>query len=216
MTDLAERDSMLPLCKERLALVLIEFQQEWLADDGVLRRQLVRDEAGFSAAANVAADVLEAARRYGWRIVHAGLDLRQDPAYQVFAGGRDVLGLRQAIPGAGTWRGEGPDYPEPFTPRSNEYVIAGRSGASVLKNSTLDPYLRNNDVRTLLLMGFATHVCVESTLREAHDLGYNAIVVHDGCAAFDVAQHAHVREHVIHHFGAEISASALISVMEQS
>jgi nicotinamidase-related amidase len=157
--------------------------------------------------------VLRVARKYNWRIAHAGLDLRADPTYQLFAEGHGVLGLRHAIPQARTWRGKGPEHPDPFKPRESEFLVAGRSGASVLKNSTLDPYLRNNDIRTLLLMGFATHVCVESTLREAHDLGYNAILVHDACAAFEKTQHTHVRENVVPHFGREISAQELITHM---
>jgi len=132
----------------------------------------------------------------------------------LFHGGSGVLGLRRAIPAAGTWRGTGAERVEPFVPRAGEFVAVGRSGASVLKNSTLDPFLRNNDINTLVLMGFATHVCVESSLREAHDLGYNAWMVTDGCAAFDRSQHDHVCRHVVHHFGASTEASALIERLE--
>ncbi|MGB3223647.1 MAG: cysteine hydrolase family protein [Desulforhopalus sp.] len=104
---------------------------------------------------------------------------------------------------------------EPFMPLDDEFVVKGRSGVSVLKNSTLDPFLRNCDVNTLFLLGFATHVCVESTLREAHDLSFNACVVHDGCAEFETTQHDHVRRHVIHHFGDKVSVSDLIEKMEE-
>ncbi len=126
-----------------------------------------------------------------------------------------MLGLRKAIPAAGTWKERGAAFVAPFVPREGEFVLKGRSGASVLKNATLDPFLRNNDINTLFLMGFATHVCVESTLREAHDLGYNAYVVEDACAAFEAAQHEHVRRHVIHHFGEETDASTLIARMSE-
>jgi len=201
--------------KERAALVFIEYQNEWLHPDGTLRKNLVADEAHFAKAIETGERVLEAARRHAWKVAHAGLDLRPDPQYLMFNRGADVSGLRRAIPAAGTWTASGVDAPEPFVPQPGEFIVQGRSGASVLKNSTLDPYLRNTDVRTLFLMGFATHVCVESTLRDAHDLGYNAIVVHDACAAFDRTQHDHVREHVIHHFGEEVSADGLIHRMER-
>lgn len=90
----------------------------------------------------------------------------------------------------------------------------GRS-APVLRNSTLDPFLRKNGINTLFFMGFATHVCVESSLRDAHDLGYNAYMVEDACAAFEAIQHEHVRRHVVHHFGEEISSMECIAIMEQ-
>jgi nicotinamidase-related amidase len=195
--------------RARTALVLIEFQKEWLAAEGTLRRLLVRDRDALRTAAENAGAVLDAARTGGWTVAHAGLDLRHDPDYQLFAGGRRGLGLRAAIPKAGTWTGEGADFVEPFVPRPGEFRVAGRSGASALKNATLDPFLRNNRIDTLLFMGFATHVCVESTLRDAHDLGYDALLVHDACAAFDRAQHDHVRRHVVPHFGAEVAARPL-------
>jgi nicotinamidase-related amidase len=57
---------------------------------------------------------------------------------------------------------------------------------------------------------------VESTLREAHDLGYNAYVVADACAAFERAQHEHVLAHVVHHFGAETNTGELVARMSKA
>ncbi|WP_296228115.1 cysteine hydrolase [Ralstonia sp. UBA689] len=199
--------------KSRTALVFIEFQREWLATDGVLFNGLVQDKEAFLSAVGNAERVLTEARQQGWTIVHAGLDLRSDAAYRLFSGGENVLGLRAAIPRAGTWTGAGAAFVPPFVPQGDEFVSQGRSGASVLRNSTLDPFLRNNRIDSLVLMGFATHVCVESTLREAHDMGINCWVVTDGCAAFTEGQHNHVLNHVVHHFGAGIESEALVQRM---
>ncbi|WP_431825071.1 cysteine hydrolase [Burkholderia sp. F1] len=195
--------------KQRTALVFIEFQNEWLGEDGVLFQHLVQDKAPFRKAVSNAAQILTTARDEGWTIAHAGLDLRNDPHYRLFAGGSNVLGLRAAIPRAGTWVGQGAAFSPPFVPRQDEFVTQGRSGASVLKHSTLDPFLRNNRIDTIVLMGFATHVCVESTLREAHDLGLDCWIATDACAAFTEAQHDHVVAHVLHHFGAGIDTATL-------
>lgn len=199
--------------KKHAALVFIEFQNEWIGDSGVLKERLIEDKTGLRNAVENASKVIDAARETGWTIAHAGLDLSRDPNYELFNKGENVLGLRKAIPSAGTWQDTGAAFVEPFVPRDGEFVTAGRSGASVLKNSTLDAFLRNKNINTLFLMGFATHVCVESTLREAHDMGYNAYVVEDACAAFEQAQHDHVRRHVIHHFGGETNSKELNSRM---
>lgn len=208
--------TMVGLPTDRAALVLIEFQREWLAGDGRLQRALIADKAAFRQAVDAAARVLQAGRAGGMAIAHCGLDLRHDPDYQVFARGRETSGLRAAIPAAGTWTDAGADFVPPFVPRRGEFAAVGRSGASVLKNATLDPFLRNNDLRTIYLMGFATHVCVESTLRDAHDLGYDAVLVHDACAAFTRAQHEHVRRHVLPHFGREVAADELCAALAGS
>ena len=95
-----------------------------------------------------------------------------------------------------------------------EFIVHGRSGASVLKNSTLDAFLRNNRIDTLFLTSFATHVCVESTLRDAHDSGINVFVVKDACAAFNRAQDEHFHQHILHHFGAGIDVATLLKMLE--
>jgi len=207
----APSDSLL-LEKDRTAIVFIEFQREWLDDDGKLFVNLVEDKAAFRRAEQRAALVLAAARENGWNIAHAGLDLRHDPGYQVFGSG-DGAGLKRAIPAAGTWTGSGAEFAPPFVPVAGEFQVRGRTGASVLKNSTLDAYLRNNRIDTIVLLGFATHVCVESTLREAHDLGLNAFLVTDGTAAFTEAQHDHVLAHVVHHYGRALDSETLIELL---
>jgi nicotinamidase-related amidase len=194
---------------ERAALVLIEFQREWLAEDGRLQRALIADKAAFADAVASAERLLHAARAAGLWVAHCGLDLRHDPDYLLFGRGRATSGLRAAIPQAGTWTDAGAAFVPPFVPQHGEFVAQGRSGASVLKNATLDPFLRNSDVRTLYLAGFATHVCVESTLRDAHDLGYDPVLVQDACAAFTREQHDHVRRAVLPHFGREAGVEDL-------
>lgn len=198
------------LDKGRTAIVFIEFQREWLHSDGILRRRLIEDDADFRAAVDHARRILAVGRENGWRIVHAGLDMRNDPDYMLFNRGKGVAGLRGAIPKAGTWIGDGAEFVPPFVPGPEEYVVQGRSGASVLKNSTLDPYLRNAGVDTLVLLGFALHVCVESSLREAHDLGYNVIVPSDASGVFVPEQRTYFDQHVVHHFGEPIGTRQLL------
>jgi len=199
--------------KKRTALVFIEFQQEWIGDNGFLKHLLVKDLKPYEKAIKNASSVLKVARKQGWNIAHAGLNLSQDPNYLIFGQGNNKMGLRSAIPKAGTWAPEGSRFVEPFVPQEEEYVVQGRSGASVLKNSTLDAYLRNNDINTVILMGFALHVCVESSLREAHDLGYNAYVATDASGAFETAQSDYFKKHILHHFGEEITTQELLKVL---
>lgn len=200
----------------RAALVFIEFQREWLDADAPLRRKLVADGDAFELAIANASKLIGSARSARLPIIHAGLDLTSDPSYALFGNARGIAnsGLRAAIPAAKTWTSDRADFCPPFQPLASEFVVKGRSGASVLKHSNLDAFLRNNDIRTIYLCGFATHVCVESTLREAHDLGLDAWIVADCCAAFTTAQHYHVLEHVVHHFGRCTQSDVLITAME--
>ncbi len=206
-------ESLKNISKERTALVFIEFQQEWIGENGFLKKILVKDIDQFDSAVENAKLVINSARENCWKIVHAGLNLTHDKNYLLFNRGKNVMGLRKAIPKANTWAGSGADFTAPFVPREEEFVVTGRSGASVFKNSTLDAYLRNNDINTVILMGFAVHVCVESSLREAHDLGYNVYVVTDACGAFETVQNKYFTEHIAHHFGETVTTQDLLKVL---
>ncbi|MER7772313.1 cysteine hydrolase [Kitasatospora sp. NPDC096140] len=198
------------------ALVLIEFQREWLDPDHGRLNHLVEDRGLLDTAVRGAAAALAAARAHGVPVVHVPLVLTPGaPELESWTPAR--LGLRAAIPKAGTWiqGSAGVEFAEAFQPALGEPVVRGRAGASAFAGSSdFDLILRRLGVTDLYLAGFATHVCVESTLREAHDRGYTTHVIHDACAAFTRAQQQHVREYVIHHFGAETDAAAFTASLD--
>lgn len=67
-------------------------------------------------------------------------------------------------------------------PLSNEIVVTkGASGA--FGSTALDQILRNVGLDTLIVTGVVTNYCVESTVREAADRGYNVVLAEDACAA---------------------------------
>jgi nicotinamidase-related amidase len=186
------------------ALVLVEYQNEWLDPNGKLRF-LLKDIAAFDRSVEASRQVLEAARASGMKIVHMGLHLYPD--HRELGGlGAAPHGLRGAIPKAGTWRTNetGHLHPEPFTPRDNEFTGAGRTGGSVFAGTNLDIYLRNQNVKKVYLMGYAMHVCILSSLCAGHDLGYEMAVLEDCCATFTPEQKAFMNNDVIHHFGERV------------
>jgi len=73
--------------------------------------------------------------------------------------------------------------------------------------------LRHNGFDKLIFMGFATHVCVESSLREAHDMGYEAYSVLDACGAFTQSQTDYFEAHILHHFGASLMRKDLLDLL---
>lgn len=183
---------------DRSALLMIEFVNEWLAPEGKLRR-LIEDEHQFSQSQEAARLALAAARQAGMPVIHATLQMSSD--YREL--GRARFGLRGAIQKAGTWQKQesGWQFHGPFAPLENEFVVSGRAGASAFSASDLDNYLRGQGITRLYLAGYATHVCIESTLRAAHDLGYEPVVLSDATAAFTDQQQQHVLNEVVHHFG---------------
>ncbi len=74
---------------------------------------------------------------------------------------------------------------DPVKPLPGEPVIV-KTKPSSFWQTDLDEQLRTLGVENLVLCGFMTHVCVNSTARAAFNLGYRATVVGDATATRDL------------------------------
>ncbi len=182
---------------EKSAVVFIEFQNEWVCETGILRKKFIKPDININTRIDNAKSLLTQSRLSNALICH--VTMQPDPQYKTF--GLATYGLRAAIPKAKTWQGKFKQIHEMFKPLTNEVTIYERTGASAFSGSMLDSVLRNNKIETLYLAGFATHVCVESTLRDAHDKGYTCYVVNDATAAFNLTQQNYFETNIVHHFG---------------
>jgi nicotinamidase-related amidase len=76
-----------------------------------------------------------------------------------------------------------------IAPRPDEPVVRGQA-ANGFDGTALNTILRVAGVDTVVLVGIATDVAVESTARVASDLQYRTIVVSDACQADSDEAHA--------------------------
>ena len=191
----------------KAGLLLIEFQYDWLSPQGKLHH-LMQDSGLFQQSINHAKAALDHARNTGITVLHSGLCFA--PGHHEL--GHATQGLRAHIRTNQPFLQGSPgcEFFEDFAPRDNELVVRGRLGSSAFAGSNLDLLCRHHGIDTLYIMGYALHVCVESTLRAAHDLGYNVNVITDACAAFTPTQQQHVITEVIPHFGQGITTTAFM------
>jgi nicotinamidase-related amidase len=70
-----------------------------------------------------------------------------------------------------------------LAPAPGELVL-DKNTSSAFNSTGIEWLLRNMDVDTLVLVGMATDMCVETTARDAADRGFNVIVVEDATATF--------------------------------
>ena len=82
------------------------------------------------------------------------------------------------------------DVLDEIAPRPGDAWIV-KTGASGFTASPLERVLWNKGVREIAFCGVATAYCVESTLRDAADRGFDVVLVEDGCA--DVLAETHER-----------------------
>ena len=53
----------------------------------------------------------------------------------------------------------------------------------------LQALLKERDIKTLVIAGMQTHMCVEAAVRAGADLGYDIVLVEDACATRDLTLH---------------------------
>jgi nicotinamidase-related amidase len=169
----------------RTGLLLMDFQNDIVAKGGSLAPS---DDEAFGriaaaiASANVAA---QAARTAGVAVIHVAVG-RQDgePAPNPHMPIQQFIAKANALV-IGT---EGYALHPDLQPAEGEYVVI-KGGISAFAGTALAPMLQGRGIDTVVLCGFATHMVVVGTARDAADRGYRAIVLEDCCASGGLDRH---------------------------
>ncbi|MFK3796026.1 MULTISPECIES: isochorismatase family cysteine hydrolase [unclassified Pseudomonas] len=187
------------------ALILIEYQNDWMASTGGINSQF-KDRKQFDDSVKNSKLVLAEARRRHMEIIYVTMTL--DPSFKVL--GQAKYGLRAMMPQYKSFLGKQAEFFPGFEPTAGEYVIRERTGSSAFAGTSLDSYLRNNHIEDIYLMGYSLRQCVESTLRNAHDLGYNTNVIYDASAGFSEEQQSSFLTDILPFYGNGLTAMDFI------
>ena len=171
----------------RAALLIIDMQRDFL-EPGGFGAVLGNDVSQLRRAIAPTRRVLEAARAAEMFIVHTREGHRPDladlpPAKA--ARGRFVVGIGDRGPmGRILVRGEsGHDIIAELAPLPSEPVV-DKPGKGAFHATDLDAMLKNRGITQLLVCGVTTEVCVNTTVREANDRGYDCLVLSDCTASY--------------------------------
>jgi nicotinamidase-related amidase len=166
----------------KTAVVLIEYQNDFTSDGGALHGAVkdVMDDTGMLANSQ---KMVDEARRAGATIVHAPITFAE--GYGELGDPGKVYGILKGVIDSnafvkGTW---GAEICDEMAPKKGDIVVEGKRGLDTFATTNLDFVLRANDIETVILGGFLTNCCVESTMRTAYEHGYNVITLTDCTAA---------------------------------
>jgi nicotinamidase-related amidase len=169
------------------ALLIIDFQRDFV-DPGGFGEALGNDVSPLREAVSRTRRVLDAARRAGLFIVHTREGHRPDlsdlpPAKK--ARGRLAVGIGDPGPmGRILVRGEyGHDIVDELKPLPGEPVV-DKPGKGAFYATDLDQILKDRGIKQLVVCGVTTEVCVQTTVREANDRGYDCLVLSDCVASY--------------------------------
>ncbi len=150
----------------RTALIVVDMQNDFVADEGSLR---VPDAAGTVP---VIADLLERARRAGMRVVFTQDTHREgDPEWQIWP----------AHAREGSW---GWQIVDALAPREDETVIQ-KVRYDAFYGTPLDHLLRRWGVTTLVICGTVANICVHYTAASAALRWYEVVIPRDAVSALD-------------------------------
>ncbi len=98
-------------------------------------------------------------------------------------------------------------------PADEDLIVKGKNGLCGFSSTNLDFLLRQNGIKNVVLGGFLTNCCIESTMRNAYELGYQVYTVTDCCAATSVEAQKAAYEFTFGMFSFPKTSSVSFSVL---
>lgn len=161
--------------------------------------------------------LLDAFRSTNSRVVHVVVGAELDDLSDLSATARSRSEQRMSTVGRPSW------YPRSsfeyqilpgLEPQPGELVV-NKTTIGTFKSTNLERMLRNMHIDNLVIVGVNTTVCVETTARNAVDLGFNVVLCDDACAGVDAESHAATMRAFRRHFGRVATASDILAELAQ-
>ena len=155
------------------------YQNEFTTEGGKLY-PAVKDVMASTDMLKKSVALASTVRAAGGKVLHTPIIFKEDAsdnpnkALGILAGcAKDKLFTE------GTWNA---DFCKEMAPAEGDVVVKGKKGLDAFPNTDLEANLLSNGIETVVLCGFLTNCCVESTMRTACEKGFNVITVTDCCA----------------------------------
>src|SRR5207249_1031197 len=170
-----------------LALVIIDMQRDFI-EPGGFGAALGNDVSRLAPIIPAVAKLLGAFRELGLTVVHTKEchrpDLADCPPAKRSRGGCSLHIGDEGPMGRILIEGEpGNDFVPALRPRAGEVIIP-KPGKGAFYATRLQEELESRGITHLLLTGVTTEVCVQTTMREANDRGYECLLVEDATESY--------------------------------
>lgn len=168
------------------ALVIIDMQRDFVEPAG-FGEVLGNDVSHLRRTIAPCRQLLEQARASGLFIIHTReghrVDMADCPPAKKTRGGKTFIGESGPM-GRILIRGEqGHDIIPELVPLPGEPII-DKPGKGAFYATDLGLILQTRGIKSLIICGVTTEVCVQTTAREANDRGYELVIPEDCCASY--------------------------------
>lgn len=165
---------------EQTALILVGYQNDYFARDGILRGVVEEPGRVDEVLRNTMALVNKLAPTKA-TIISTPIVL--EPGYRALA---SPVGILHAIKESGAFASgtKGADtIPELLALGDRIIYVSGKVGFNGFANTELDQVLKQRAIKNVLLAGMVTSLCIDSTGRAAYERGYHVTVLSDCTSA---------------------------------
>lgn len=198
------------IAPEHAALIIIDMQKDFVLD-GLACDRAGRDLGATRSIIPALVRLLAAAREAGTLVVHVGFwtlpDHGSDSGPWLAQRRRatfssDKVCIAESV---------GAEFIDELSPRPGELVVH-KHRYSAFKGTDLDMLLRGRGIKTVITTGVSTNACVESTAREAFELGNYLCVPRDGVASWDTRLHEATLDTMNHRFGLVTTCAEIMTI----
>jgi nicotinamidase-related amidase len=192
-------------------LVLIEFQNDFVTDGGTLHDAV----AGVMASTDMLNHAIEAAdaiRAAGGQVFYQPIvfapgynEITAHP-YGILAG---VVASNSFVKG-----GWGAEIADPILPKEGDIVLEGKRGLDAFGSANIDFVLRSKGIQTVVLAGFLTNCCVESSMRSAYEKGFEVVTLTDAVAATSQEEHDNAIKYDYPMFSKPMTTTEFIAALQ--
>jgi ureidoacrylate peracid hydrolase len=139
----------------------------------------------------------------------SGIDLLTK-THKILPKSREERIMNRPICIRGTWDG---DIVDDIKPVEGEHIVMKRRD-SAFHDTEIEVWLKSIRVDTLIFCGIDTSICVETSLREAFNVGYDIVLVSDATASSNRKHYESTLENVKDYYGIVIELKELYQYLQ--
>ena len=193
------------------AVLVIDVQNDFCAPGGHTEVNLGKDVTDCQAVVDPIVRLVASARSVGAVVIWVKADYNRTYLSPPIHARQVARGVANAYCVAGTWGAE----LYRVSPEDGDMVIQKHRHSAFI-GTELEQILRDRGIQTVVFAGVQTHVCIESSLRDASARGYYVVVPGDCVGSFDRDLHDKTLRCVEMHFGDVVGSNDLLELWQGS
>jgi nicotinamidase-related amidase len=192
------------------ALILVGYQNDYFAPDGILRG-VVEEPDRVNTVLNNTISFIRKVADTPITIISTPIVL--EPDYRALA---QPVGILHAIKESGAFKAGSvgsEDIPELLAFGSRVSYLSGKVGFNAFSNTSLEAELKQRRIKDILVAGMVTSLCIDSTGRAAYERGYNVTILSDCTSGRTAAEQDFFCKTIFPLYGGVASSSELAARM---